>query len=542
LLVLFTAVVLFTSQFAEAQSIEKKVDALFEKQYPADEPGATVLIAKDGKVLYRKAFGMANLELNVPMRPEHVFEIGSITKQFTSVAILMLMEQGKLSLQDPISKYISDYPKGNEITIHHLLNHTSGIKSYTNMPSFISQAPLDKTPMELIHVFRNEPMEFSPGEKYAYNNSGYILLGYIIEEASKMSYEDFVQKNIFTPLGMKNSYYGSKTKLIPNRASGYQPIEDKTYRNADYLSMTLPYAAGSLMSTVDDMLLWNKAIHTNTLISEKSKQLAFTNYTLNNGKPMYYGYGWSPNEIAGSPTVEHGGGIFGYTTSGIYVPKENVYTIVLTNTTGKSPETVSLPATAIALGKPINDKPALQLSESAMQQWVGAYQFEDVVRFITYTDGNLYSQREGGQALKLIAVSENEYQFEDSFTTYAFTKESGKRVANFADRIIKGKGLETEYTPKPEKESIAVAESILKTYTGTYELQAGFVVNVTTESDQIFVQLTGQPRFEIFAETPETFFLKVVEAKITFNKNTAGGVKSLTLYQGGQVMEAAKIK
>ncbi len=542
MLLLFTAIALFFATSHQAQSIGNQIDAIFEKQYPAGEPGATVLIAKDGKVLYRNAFGMANLELQVPMRPDHVFEIGSITKQFTAVAILMLMEQGKLSLQDPLSKYISDYPKGDEITIHHLLNHTSGVKSYTNMPSFMNQAPLDKTPMELINVFRNVPLEFEPGEDFAYNNSGYILLGYIIEEVAKMSYEDFIQKNVFTPLGMKNSSYGSKTKLIPNRASGYQPITEGTYRNADYLSMTLPYAAGSLMSTVDDMLLWNQAVHNNTLISEKSKQLAFTNYTTNNGKLIYYGYGWQPNEISGSPTVEHGGGIFGYTTSGIYLPKENMYTIVLTNTTGKSPETVSLQATAIVLGKPIKDKPATKLPESTMQQWVGAYQFDNVVRFITYKDGNLYSQREGGQALKLITVSENEYQFEDSFTNYVFTKENGKRIANFADRIVKSKGVETEYTPKPKKESIAVAKEILNTYTGTYELQAGFVADVTIESDQIFVQLTGQPRFEIFAETPETFFIKVVEAKITFNKDTAGKVKGFTLYQGGQVIEAAKIK
>ncbi len=329
--------ILFIASKTSAQSTEKAIDAIFSEAYPANSPGATVLISKDDKVIYRKAFGMANLELNTPMTPEHVLELASITKQFTGVAILMLMEQGKLNLQDPLSKYLEEYPKGDQITIHHLLNHTSGIKSYTDVPSFMELARKDMTPIEIINKFKDLPMEFEPGERYAYNNSAYILLGYIIEQTSEMSYEDFIQKNIFDKLGMKNSYYGSRSRIIPNRASGYQP-SGESYKNADYLSMTIPYAAGSLMSTVDDMFLWNKAIHYNTLISEKSKQLAFTNYTLNNGEKINYGYGWAIDELAGISTIEHTGGIFGFTTSGIYIPEKNIYSIVLTNDNGKGPE------------------------------------------------------------------------------------------------------------------------------------------------------------------------------------------------------------
>src|SRR5690606_18201031 len=199
------------------------------------------------------------------------------------------------------------------------------------------------------------------------------------------------------------------------------------YQNAEYLSMTLPYAAGSLMSTVDDMLLWNKAIHHNTLISEQSKQLAFTNYTLNNGKHINYGYGWGTNELAGVATIEHTGGIFGFTTSGIYIPEKNIYSIVLTNDNGKGPETFNLKATALVLGKPLVEKPSVTITDKQLQQWTGAYQFEDVVRFITYKDGALYSTREGGQPFKLIPLSENKFQFEGSFTTYAFSKNNGKK-------------------------------------------------------------------------------------------------------------------
>lgn len=531
---------LLSMHFASSQHIEKQIDAIFVKAYPADSPGATVLIAKDDKVIYRKAFGMANLELNVSMKPEHVLELASITKQFTGVAILMLMEEGKLSLQDPLSKYIAEYPKGNEITIHHLIIHTSGIKSYTDIPSFMELARTDMTPIEIINKFKELPMDFDPGERYAYNNSAYILLGYIIEQVSGMSYEDYIQKNIFDKLGMKNSYYGSRSKIIPNRASGYQP-SGESYKNADYLSMTIPYAAGSLMSTVDDMFLWNKAIHHNTLISEKSKQLAFTNYTLNNGKQINYGYGWGINELAGVATIEHTGGIFGFTTSGIYVPEKNIYAIVLTNDNGKGPETFNLKATAIVLGNPLVEKPAIALTVAQLQQWTGAYQFEDVVRYITYKEGALYSTREGGQPFRLIPLSENNFQFEGSFTTYDFSLKNGKKEVLFADRINKSKGIETDIKPKPEKESIMLSTEILTEFEGTYELQPSFHIVVRSENNRIFAQATGQPEFEIFAESENTFFLKVVEAKVTFNKNPDGSIKSLTLFQGGQEMEGKKI-
>lgn len=538
-LVLLALLLSFNS--TSAQSLEKQIDAIFTEAYPADAPGATVLITKDDKVIYRKAFGMANLELNVPMKPEHVLELASITKQFTGVAILMLMEQGKLSLQDPLSKYIADYPKGSEINIHHLLIHTSGIKSYTDVPEFMKLARTDMTPIEIIDNFKDLPMDFEPGERYAYNNSAYILLGYIIEQISGMSYEDFIQKNIFDKLGMKNSYYGSRSRIIPNRASGYQP-SNEGYQNAEYLSMTLPYAAGSLMSTVDDMLLWNKAIHHNTLISEQSKQLAFTNYTLNNGKHINYGYGWGTNELAGVATIEHTGGIFGFTTSGIYIPEKNIYSIVLTNDNGKGPETFNLKATALVLGKPLVEKPAVTLTDEQLQQWTGAYQFEDVVRFITYKDGALYSTREGGQPFKLIPLSENKFQFEGSFTTYDFSKNNGKKEVLFADRINKSKGVETDKKPNPEKEAVSLPKEILANYEGTYELQPSFQIVVTTQDNRIFAQATGQPQFEIFAENENTFFLKVVDAKVTFNKNPDGTVKSLTLFQGGQAIEGKKIK
>ena len=216
-----------------------------------------------------KGFGMANLELDVKVEPKHVFEIGSITKQFTAVSILLLEEQGKLSLGNEITKYIPDYPtQGKTITIHNLLNHTSGIKSYTNIPSFVENARTHMSPLELIDTFKDEPMEFELGTKFSYNNSRYILLGYIIENITGDSYAEFIKEEIFDKLNMADSYYGSMIDIIPNRASGYSQT-DAGYRNADYLSLILPYAAGSIMTTTSDLLKWQNAIDANTLISDQ---------------------------------------------------------------------------------------------------------------------------------------------------------------------------------------------------------------------------------------------------------------------------------
>lgn len=530
------------SSTAFTKNTEVEVDAIFNQAYPVNSPGATVLIAKGDTILYRKAFGMANLELNVPMKPESVFQLASITKQFTSVSILMLQDQGKLSLKDPLSKYIADYPRGNEITLHHLLNHTSGIMSFTNLPEFRTKTRLDMAPEEIISSFKNVPLEFNPGEKFAYSNSGYFLLGYIIEKLSAMSYEDFIQKNIFDKLGMKNSYYANTYKIIPNRVNGYQVYEGN-YENAEYMSTTIPYAAGSLMSTIDDMFLWHKAIHNNTLISANSKQIAFTNHTLTNGKHSNYGYGWYINEIAGITTIEHPGGINGFTASGIYIPGKNIYSIVLTNLDdGKGPEASNVKVVSALLGKPIREKAVVKLSEKELKKWVGAYQFEEVVRFITYENGMLYSTREGGRPMKLEPLSGNEFRFENSFSAYTFSLKNGKKQVLFTDRIIKSIGVETDKKPLAEKESIQLSPNILIKYVGVYELQPDFQIEIELQNDRLYAITMGQPAIEIFAETENSFFMKEMPAQIVFNLNADGTVKSLTFFQGGIPMEGMKIR
>ena len=253
---------------------------LLEEHFDKDGPGASILVAKKGKIVYQGGVGKANLELDIPIEAKHVHRLGSITKQFTAVAILMLLEEGKLDLQDSITQHIPDYPmQGHTITIEHLLTHTSGIRSMTSMPGFFANAHKDMSTTEMMDYFRNEPMDFEPGEEYRYNNSGYYLLGVIIENISGMTYANFIQKNIFDVVGMKNSYYGDFQRIIANRSTGYQKQGDE-YVNAPYLSMTLPYSAGSLLSNVSDLYKWNRALLTDRLLKRETLEKAYTSYRL----------------------------------------------------------------------------------------------------------------------------------------------------------------------------------------------------------------------------------------------------------------------
>lgn len=205
-----------------AQSLSEKVDNIIKTEFnEKDGPGGVFLISKKGKPIYEKAFGLANLELNVELQPNSVFQIGSMTKQFTSVAILLLEQEGKLNTSDYISTYIPDYPNGNKISIHHLLTHTSGIKDFTKTKGLSEIAQKEMTPKMMVDFFKNEPGDFQPGEKFEYNNSGYVVLGYIIELVSGKTYEEFIKSYIFDKIGMNNSYYATDRKIIKNRAYGY---------------------------------------------------------------------------------------------------------------------------------------------------------------------------------------------------------------------------------------------------------------------------------------------------------------------------------
>lgn len=329
--------ILLLSITSNAQNLDLKIDSLIQSEFKNNNgPGGVFLVSQKGKPIYKKAFGIANLELDAKLNTKSVFKIGSMTKQFTAIAILMLEEQGKLKVTDPISKYIPSYPNGNHITIHQLLTHTSGIKDFTKMKSLSDIAQKEMTPEQMVDFFKNEPVDYVPGEKFEYNNSGYVVLGYIIELTSGETYEDFIKKNIFDKIGMTNSYYASDRKIIKNRAYGYHK-KSSGYVNKTVINFSVPFSSGSLMSTLDDMLTWQNALNQNLLLSSKNGIKAFTKYKLNNGQEIEYGYGWHLKNINGIPTREHGGSIFGFKSMAVYIPSADIYVVGFSNCDCNSP-------------------------------------------------------------------------------------------------------------------------------------------------------------------------------------------------------------
>lgn len=524
-----------------------KIDKLLATVYKSNETGATALIARKGTVIYKKALGMANLELNVPMQIDNVFRIGSISKQFTAVAILQLLEMGKLGLQDDIKKFIPDYPThGYTITVEQLLNHTSGIKSYTGMDEWDEQVRRkDFTPAALVDYFKNQPMDFAPGTKWDYNNSGYILLGYIIEKVSGKKYSEYIIDNIFKPLGMTNSYYGDHIPVIKNRVSGYEPAKDGV-ANADFLSMTQPYAAGSLLSTVEDLFKWHQAVHSYKLIKKEILEKAFIASKLANGKTTNYGYGWFMGNLQGSPTIEHSGGINGSLTNAIYLPNEDVFVTVFSNCTCKPPSEVSTKIAGLIINKPFGELKEITLTGVDLNKYTGVYENENGEQRIIRIDSNkLTSQRGGGTLYKIKPYAKNKYFFENSMSLIEFTEDANGTITghNFST------GTEPETYWKKTSKSIAAApkeiqvnEKVLNSYIGEYELQPQFIITITTEGNRLFAQATGQPKFELFATTETQWFLKVVDAKVEFVKDNTGKVTALVLNQGGQKSEGKKIK
>jgi len=402
---------------------------------------------KDGQPVFRAGYGMANLELGVPITPDTVFRLASVTKQFTAVAILMLMEQGLLALDDPITRFWPDYPThGHTITVEHLLTHTSGIRSYTDMPEWPPLWRKDFSVEELIDYFKDQPMPFAPGTRWAYNNSGYVLLGAIIEQLSELSYAQFVQQRIFEPLGMCQSYYDRTAQIIPQRAAGYQNGADG-YTNAEYLSMTQPYAAGALASTVDDLARWDRALVDGMLLQPATLARAWTPYRLADGTLTDYGYGWRIGEWQGRQTMEHSGGIHGFATYALRMPAAGVFVALLSNNPGAtSTELLALKIAALLLGQPYQEPTPIALSAEQLAPYVGVYCSAEGNDWTIVCEGErLFVQKADGPRRAILPLSATAfYRHDMPLDQVAFTLDTNHMVTALEWRGRSGAPMRAE--------------------------------------------------------------------------------------------------
>ncbi|HEX3130192.1 MAG TPA: serine hydrolase [Thermoanaerobaculia bacterium] len=409
-------------------------------------PGLSIAVVRDGQVVKAQGYGLANIELNAPATAETIYQSGSLGKQFTATLVMMLVEEGKIRLDESIRTYMPEAPATWQgITIRHLLTHTAGVsnKLYDNL-----DMRQDYTEEELFKRITALPLDFQPGEKWAYSNCGYMTLGFLIHRVSGKFYGDLLQERIFGPLGMTTARIISEADIIPNRAAGYLLKEGKL-RNQEWVSPSLNTTAdGSLYLTVLDLAKWDAALYTEKLLKKASLDLMWTPVKLNDGKTEPYGFGWFIGNTNGHRVIQHGGAWQGFTSNISRWVDDRLTVIVLTNRLGSAPEQV-------------------------------------------------------------------------------------------------GRGAAAFYVPElapRERKAIKVDPRIVDEYVGDYELVPGFVLTVSREGDQYWSQATGQPRVELFAESETEFFLRIVDAQLTFVRDAGGKVTHLVLHQGGTDREAKKIR
>ena len=563
--ILFSLLVLpqIDAQSNSKTNTQDAIDKLMQHSYDYDIFNGTILVTQNGKKIYSNALGYADKNNNRMLNENTSVYLASVSKQFTTMAVMILKEQNKLSYDNTLSQYFSEFPEyANKVTIRHLMNHTSGIPDHYRLGAY-------KPGLNNEDVFKlliKQPLDFEPGANFSYSNGGYVLLSMIVAKVAEQPFHEFMHDNIFKPLGMKNTLvYDQSEPKIKDRAVGYNAdgILD------DYTIFTT--GAGGIYSTINDLHLWDQALYTEKLVSKETLNEAFTPAKLNNGNYTQYGFGWSVYEAEGRKTVQHSGGLAGYMT----FLKRNLYDnsgyIILTNHGRQTNLTPIMRALDAILADesyelprvPISAKLSKLLSKNRAETAIG------ITNKLLQSDGEKYEIDEYGiNALGYKYFGEGD--FDTTLAIFEFNIEKNPMSANPYDSlgevqlasgdtlqaiknykksyeldpsntnaidVLKGMGVDTSKMT----EVIDLDVEVLEQYIGDYELQPNFILSVTREEKQLFVQATGQGKIEVFPMSEIKFYAKVVNAKITFNRGEDGKINSLTLHQNGNRI-APKIK
>jgi CubicO group peptidase (beta-lactamase class C family) len=397
-----------------------------------------VTVVRDNQTLFNKGFGSANLEWDIPNTPITKYRIGSVTKQFTAASILLLEERGKLKIDDPVKKYLPDAPDAwDKITIFNLLTHTSGIPDFTNFPEYQKEQFIARTPKQIVDIFRDRPLDFTPGENMSYSNSGYILLGYLLEKVSGETYQDFLQKNIFDPLGMKDSGYDSNSAIIPRRASGYSTRPGGLV-NAGYEDMSNPFSAGALYSTTEDLLRWEQGLFGGKLLSKESLSKMTT------PNKNTFALGVRTGKVNGHTVIQHGGGIPGFATQLAYYPDAKLTVAVLSNVYCNAPAQLAGNLAAIALGEEValpTVRKEVMVPSNILSKYVGTYELAPGINMtIALEGGHLVGQMSGTGKVPIYAETETKFFSKLVDATIEFFKDDKGAVSHL---ILRQEGRES---------------------------------------------------------------------------------------------------
>ncbi|RZJ11880.1 MAG: class A beta-lactamase-related serine hydrolase [Rubrivivax sp.] len=509
---------------------------LDEQKLSRDGPGVTVLIARGDQLLYKGARGAASIELGVPMQPDNLLRIGSVTKQFAAAALLKQIDEGRAKFDDPLSQFLPDYPNGSKITLLQLLNHTSGVKSYTGLPGYmLNPIRRDLSTAELIKEFKDQPADFAPGEKWAYNNSGYVLLGAVVEAISGKPWHQSVDESLLKPAQITTIHFEAGDKLFKGLARGYTLNGQREVAPAGLLSMTQPHAAGALVANTEGLWRWNQALHGGKVLSPAS----YARMTTPEGvaKPYNYGFGISTDRLRDQTVLTHGGGIQGFTSLLDYLPASQTTVVILRNSDGPGfpMNLVSRKLAAFAMGEPFTEPKPVAVPVEQLKRLEGVYTRDDkTTSELRVKEGVLYSKRGGSPAIALIAMGGDRFAIPNSLAEIQFDR-SGDGKATAA-RVFNNGGTDAERLTRsddlpPEKVLAPLTPAQMRAVVGDYSSpQFAFKIFVD-DRGRLLAQAPGQPSFELRAVGTRQFEVPEVGAQLEFSGEESKAA-SVTLKQG----------
>lgn len=525
-----------------------KAEAIVEAAYPATGPGAAVVVTEHGKVVFSGASGMADIASGKPITADTVFRLGSLTKQFAAAVVLQLVAEGKLSLDDPVTTFVPGYPadKGGTATVRQLLNHTSGIQSYTSIPGWmVADKPATAfTTASLIGEFRDQPVEFQPGEKWNYNNSGYVLVGAVIEAVTGKPWWQAVDERIVRPLGLTSIRYGGEEANVAAFATGYSAAGEGKYAPSRKIDMSVPHAAGALIGTVGDFAKWSHALHHGKMVRPDLYAEMIAPTRLADGTSAPYGYGIAQSDVRGEPALTHSGGIFGFGTNSIYLPASDLAVTVFTNADSgiQSAGMPMLRIAAEAIGKPFPVFAEVASDPAALAPMLGVYAIEggDSTRLFHMVDGKLFTRRTGASDSPVFAAGGNRFFYgPESLNWFEIVREGDgyamlmhQNGAEKAERALRT-------GPVPAVATVEVPRETLASYAGGYTSALAPVAVAQQADGSLTLAFGPQAALPLKPLSETEFAITGVDAKVVFvreNDATTG----LVLHQGGQELPAKK--
>jgi CubicO group peptidase (beta-lactamase class C family) len=525
MLLLWTVALVASCHGSQEEKNHARMDQIVRVKVDNKDFSGSVLVASGNHIILNKSYGLANIEWNIPNTPTTKFRVGSVTKQFTAAAILLLEEQGKLKTDDLVKTHWAEAPAAwNKVTIFHLLTHTSGIPNPDDEPWRFSEGPTEKT----IGYFRDKPLNFEPGSQYSYSNAGYIVLAYLIEKVSGQSYGAFIREKIFTPLGMKNSVVDSTPDIVPNRASGYTDGTDE-FVNASYINLTSSVGSGALYSTTEDLLRWTQGLFAGKLLSAASLEKMTTPFKED------YALGLEVSKDQGHKIIWHGGSIAGFNSTLIWFPDEKMTIVVLANLEGDVTKGLAKRLSSVMHGKTVvlpSERREIKLPEDALKKFTGIYEVDpDTNLVIAVSNGRLKGFLGTQKPKELLAESATRFFLREVDGQLEFKQDSTGTVTG---AVLFQDGEQNPAKRLPDRVEAILSAEMLPRYAGTYQPAPDVAIVITVDDGHLMVKIPSERNQELFAEAEDRFFFKTFNAQVEFTRNKNGQVTDLILHRPGR--------